>query len=291
MVAIAAPQPPPLRTASRPTSPVSNPPTQSAPARRYAFGQIEPAKALRVGLFGPGGIGKTSLACRAPGPVAVFDFDHSLPVLKPTLAGLDVRPVEGVESWSDLREALHDKSLWQGIRTIVIDSVTRAEQLAIAYTLANVKNEKNNNVTSIEAYGFGKGYRHVFETFLALLGDLDQHVREGRNAVLIMHECTATVPNPDGEDYLRWEPRLQGQNNGNIRLACKEWLDHLLCIRFDLNVTTEDKASKKAGKASGNGTRTIYPVESPVHMAKTRSLTDTVEFTEGSDELWRRLFL
>lgn len=265
--------------------PTARPPSAPPPlpAKKFSFGTLDAAKALRVGIYGPGGIGKTSAACRAPGPVAIFDFDGSLPVLKPTLNGLDVRPVDGVETWSDLRDALHDKALWNGIRTIVIDSLTRAEQLAIAHTLANVKNDKNQSVTSVEAYGFGKGYRHVFETFLPLLADLDRHVRDGRNVVLILHECTATVPNPDGEDYLRWEPRLQAQNNGNIRLACKEWLDHLLCIRFDVAVNAD-------GKASGNGSRTIYPVETPVNMAKSRSLRDPIEYRDGSAELWNQLF-
>lgn len=269
-----------------PSKPAPKPPMASAPSgppKKFAFGSIDVAKGQRIGLFGPGGIGKTSEACRAPGPIAVFDFDNSLPVLKKTLGGLDVRPVDGVECWHDLRDALHDKSLWSSIRTIVIDSVTRAEQLAIAHTVATVKTDKNQPVTSVEAYGFGKGYRHVFETFLPLLADLDRHVRDGRNVVLIMHECTATVPNPDGEDYLRWEPRLQAQNNGNIRLAVKEWLDHLLCIRFDLSVNAD-------GKASGNGSRTIYPVESAVHMAKSRSLRDPIEYAEGSNELWNQLF-
>ncbi len=273
-------KPPFPRPSSRP--PMA-PGTAPAPAKKFSFGTIEPAKAMRVGLFGPGGIGKTCAACRAPGPVAIFDFDGSLPVLKPALGGLDIRPIEGVVNWSDLRDALHDKTLWNGIRSIVIDSATRAEQFAIAHTLANVKTEKNQSVTSIEGFGFGKGYRHVFETFLPLLADLDQHVRDGRNVILIMHECTATVPNPDGEDFLRWEPRLQAQNNGNIRLAVKEWLDHLLCIRFDIAVND-------SGKASGTGSRTIYPVESPVHMAKSRSLKDPIEYVEGSAELWNQLF-
>jgi hypothetical protein len=277
----AAPRPP----ARAPVRPPVAPATTAVPPnpRRFAFGEIRPATAQRVGIYGPGGIGKSSCSCRAPGPVAIFDFDDSLPVLKPSLGNLDIRPVQDVHTWLDLREALHDPALWEGIRTVVIDSLTRAEQLAIAHTLAAVKNDKNQPVTSIEGYGFGKGYRHVFETFLLLLGDLDAHIRAGRNVVLVMHECTATVPNPEGEDYIRWEPRLQGQNNGNIRLATKEWLDHLLCIRFDLTVNAD-------GKASGGETRTIYPVESAVHMAKSRSLKEALEFTEGSDELWRRLF-
>ncbi len=120
------------------------PATAPAAAKKFSFGIIEPAKAMRVGLFGPGGIGKTCAACRVLGPVAIFDFDGSLPVLKPALGGLDIRPIEGVVSWSDLRDALHDKPLWNGIRSIAIDSATRAEQFAIAHTLANVKTEKKS---------------------------------------------------------------------------------------------------------------------------------------------------
>ena len=271
---------PPARVPVKPPAPT--PPDPTSP-RRFGFGEIRPATTQRIGIYGPGGIGKTSLAARAPGPVAIFDFDSSLPVLKPSLAGLEIRAVEGIETWGDLREALHDSALWDGIRTVVIDSLTRAEQLAIAHTLANVKNDKNQPVTSIEGYGFGKGYRHVFETFLPLLADLDAHIRAGRNVVLVMHECTATVPNPEGEDYIRWEPRMQCQNNGNVRLTTKEWLDHLLCIRFDLSVNAD-------GKASGGKTRTIYPVESAVHQAKSRSLREPFEFVEGSDELWKQIF-
>jgi len=55
-------------------------------------------------------------------------------------------------------------------------------------------------IRRLEDYGFGKGCQHVYETFLPLLSDLDQHVRAGRNVALILHDCTATVPNPKGED-------------------------------------------------------------------------------------------
>jgi len=75
-------------------------------------------------------------------------------------------------------------------------------------------------IRRLEDYGFGKGCQHVYETFLPLLSDLDQHVRAGRNVALILHDCTATVPNPKGEDYIRWEPRLQSPASGkaSIRL-------------------------------------------------------------------------
>lgn len=253
------------------------------PAKKYGFGAIKPAAAQRVVIYGPGGVGKTSLAARAPGPVAFFDLDQSLANLSHSLEGLDVRPIDGVATWQEMRDALHQPELWKDIRSIVIDSGTRAEFLGVSHTIKTVPHEKpGTTITSVEGYGYGKGYRHVYETFMQLLGDLDQHFRAGRNVVLICHDCTANVPNPEGVDYIRWEPRLQNQTNGNIRFAVKEWCDHLLCVRYDV--------STKDGKAEGSGSRTIYPVELPVHMAKSRSLKDPIVYEEGSTALWDVMF-
>ncbi|MCK4626278.1 MAG: AAA family ATPase [Phycisphaerae bacterium] len=62
--------------------------SSSPPVRRVAFGSIEP-QGHRIGLFGPGGVGKTTLAATAPGPVAFIDLDDSLPILLPSLGNLD----------------------------------------------------------------------------------------------------------------------------------------------------------------------------------------------------------
>jgi len=171
------------------------------------------------------------------------------------------------------------------VRTIVIDSPTKAEELALEWTLRNVRHEKEGVVIRrLEDYGFGKGYQHVYETFLPLLSDLDQHVRAGRNVVLIMHDCTATVPHPKGEDYIRWEPRLQSPSSGkaSIRLRVREWLDHLPYVSYDVEATP-------SCKAQGHGTRTIWPQERPWCMAKSRALADPVELVQFDTTLWNKL--
>jgi hypothetical protein len=262
-------------------SPVVRPPPVS---RRYVFKKIVAALAHRVVLYGPGGIGKTSLAARAPGPVAAFDLDNSLPVLLPTLPGLDIRVVGGIQTWADLRAALADESLFAGIGTVVIDSATRAEALALAHTLETVPHEKGHRVSSIEGYGYGKGYQHLHDTFVPLLADLDVHVRASRNVVLVCHECVADVPNPAGADFIRYEPRLQSPASGkaSIRLAVKEWCDHLFFLGYDIVAGSD-------GKAQGNGTRTIYPCEFPTHMAKSRTLSEPFSYACGSGDLWAHL--
>jgi len=194
--------------------------------------------------------------------------------------------VAGIVTWQDLRDALNSDG-WDDVKTIVIDSITRAEELAVVHTLKNTpKDDKGTRAKSVEDYGYGKGWGAVFDTFLPLLADLDAHVQSGRNVILIAHECTTKVPNPAGEDFIAFQPRLQDPNSGkgSIRLRLREWLDHLLYLGYDVAVDRDNKAK-------GSGSRTLYPTERPWFMAKSRSLREPIVITENSDELWRALGL
>lgn len=266
--------------------PISKPPAPPAAAPRQGvlFGDIETATAgHRVVMYGPGGIGKTTGAAQLPGPVAFFDLEDSLPILRPQLEAAgrldNIRPVRGIKDWASLRAALQSDG-WDGIKSIVIDTGTKAEELAIEHTLANVTAD-GKRVTSIEGYGYGKGFTYVFDTFLPLLADLDRHARAGRNVVILCHDCTSTVPNPAGEDWIRYEPRLQSPNSGkaSIRLRVREWADHVLFVGYDVNV-------KKGGKGEGHGTRTLYTTELPHCMAKSRTTNEVFAVGDDMAAVW-----
>ena len=186
-------------------------------------------------------------------------------------------------NWQEMIDSLTSGG-WDGIGALVIDSATKAEELCVAHTLATVSHEKNGRVCrSIEDYGWGKGYMHVFEQFLALLTVLDLHSRAGRHVILICHDCTSNVPNPAGEDWLRYEPRLQNPNSGkaSIRLRVREWADHVLFMGYDVAV--------KDGKGQGAGTRTLYPSELPHCMAKSRTRQYPIAVGNAADELWNEI--
>ena len=267
-----------------PTAP--QPPPQSELRGSVKFGQIAKATGHRVLIYGPGGIGKTTLAAALPGPVAFIDLDESLPRLRPQLeaSGLagNIMPVDGVTDWTGLRAAVQADG-WDGIKSLVVDTATRAEELAVAYTLEHTLQDGKRS-TSIEGYGYGKGYGYVFDTFLPLLADLDRHSRAGRNVVLICHDCTSTVPNPAGEDWLRYEPRLQSPGSGkaSIRLRVREWADHVLFIGYDVAVN-------KDGKGLGSGTRTIYTAELPSAMAKSRSTQEPIPVGSDGAAVWQKI--
>jgi hypothetical protein len=188
----------------------------------------------------------------------------------------NILPVAGVETWAALRETMQADG-WDDVKTIVIDTATRGEELCVEHTLATVPHEKGHRCARLEDYGFGKGYTHVFDTFLPLLGDLDRHARAGRNVILVAHDCTTNVPNPAGEDWLRYEPRLQSPASGkaSIRLRVREWADHVLFLGYDV---VADK-----GKGKGSGTRTLYRAELPHCMAKSRTGADPIPLGGAED--------
>ena len=270
-------------------TPTKTPPPPAPPAplaRRVQFGKIQTAAGHRIVVYGPGGIGKTTLAASMPGRTAFFDLDESLSRLKPQLeeSGLldNIVEVPGIVSWADLRAALQSEG-WDGVKNIIIDTGTKAEELAMAHTLATVKYGNGQTARSIEDYGYGKGYQYVFDTFLPLLADLDRHARAGRNVVVVCHDCTTTVPNPMGEDWQRYEPRLQSPSSGkaSIRLRVREWADHVLFLGYDIAVD-------KDGKGKGSGTRTLWPVELPHCMAKSRSTQTEIPIVSGVD-VWSQI--
>lgn len=190
--------------------------------------------------------------------------------------------VEGVDNFADLRAVL-SSDLPNQFDVVVPDTLTKIQEWSEAWTIANVKHEKGHTVDSLEGYGFGKGVVHAYETFLLFLGDLDALARRGKHVITVAHECTANVPNPAGDDWIRFEPRLQSPASGksSIRHRVKEWVDHLLYVGYDVFA--------KDGKAKGSGTRCIYPTETPAWWAKSRFLSSPIVYTKGSSEVWSQL--
>lgn len=272
---------PPPTNAITPPPPPPPPPPGMAKRTAKTFGSSTGtrAKAQRVGVYGEGGVGKTRLvAALVQAGVRAKWID-----LEDGSNAVEVDRIEDVESYDDVLDALQQESLWTGFDAVVIDSVTRFEYLATKWTVENVETEKGEKVKNIEGYGFGKGYRHLYDQFYKLLPALDRHIRAGRHVILTAHANATNVVNPAGEDYAKFSPRLHHSDKSSIRSAFYEWLDHLLFVKLDVAVS-------KDGVAQGAGGRTIYTAPLPYHDAKSKTIAQSFIYTPAKAvEVWRAI--
>lgn len=256
---------------------------QDATHPGFSIGRGVMRTARRIVIYGTGGIGKTSLASL----IEKAGIEPIFIDLEGGSSDLDVQriiPENGRWTWESLRKALQDKTIWNAKRAVVIDTGTKTQELAISHLLAHVRTQNNSKASSIEDYGYGKGYQHLFESMCLLMSDLDRLVERNINVIIICHEARANVPNPMGQDFLRYEPDLYHSTSGkaSVRERIKSWCDELYFIAYDLSV--------KDGKATGGGTRVIYSQESPTFLAKSRISVGDFVYEQNSAELWKALF-
>lgn len=267
------------------------PPNQQALAK-VTFGKLQKAQGQKVLIYGTGGIGKSSLCCMAPGPVAYADAEDRLPSLKAELEALGIpEPVIlPCNNWTSLRANLQ-ASGWDGIKSIALDSLPVIEEWCIQHCLNTVKTfeKPSQKAHSLEDYGFGKDVRVVYENFIPLLADLERHVKQGRNIIMTCHDCKPEESNPMGANYVRFEPRLRTSKKGDnsIRLKVKEWCDFVGFICYDVS-TGKDMRGNDNKKAVGAGSRTMYLQETPMYMAKNHGHPDSIDLELGVSP-WEQL--
>ncbi len=256
--------------------------TSTGPAKQFRFTKPSQQRMGRIiTIYGPGGCGKTTLMATAPGPVRVFDFDRSLPQLQSQLGDLDVQAIDGVETYQDVRDALHS-NIWDGVGSIGMDSGTRYEETVIEHVVKNVPHPQGKKVQRLADHGWN-GPRMVQDEFIKLWADFEPHLRAGRNIIFVCHEEVTKAPNPEGQDWVRYEPRLLNDPKGNVRMWVKEQSSEVLYIGYDVNVAK--------GKGTGSGTRTIWPMERPHCLAKNRcGLNDPIELIQFDRTIWDLIF-
>ena len=289
------PEPAPAPNLRKPAKGASSTSAISAGVTRFAPGVTRGRlqQGERIGIYGPGGIGKTEL-CAAIQQVGIeplfIDLDGGS-------LGLDVaRAMNGdhlVSRYDEIRATLQNREVTSQFGAVVIDTFSALEERVREHVLETVPKEKGQRqatpAKSIEDYGFGKGYIHVFEAAILVLQDLDALCRQGKHAIVVCHQAAERVPSAETDDYLEYQPRLQSPPKaGKLRERVFEWCNHF--VRVDHDRAVED------GKAMLGDSRTIHTVRTATPWAKHRSLAsgreipETIPYTKGSFELWNLIF-
>lgn len=225
--------------------------------------------ALKVVIYGPEGIGKSTFASCFPDPLFI-DTEGST-------KHMDVARMDKPTSWAMLQNQInYVKSNPTICKTLVIDTIDWAEQLCIDDICATYSKK------GIEDFGYGNGYVYEKEGFGRFLNTLEELVSKGINVVLTAHAQMRKFSQPDeiGE-YDRWELKLGKKTGSQISPLVKEWADMVLFANYKTFAVATDKDGKKF-KAQGGG-RVMYTQHHACWDAKNRfGLAEEVAFDFSS---------
>jgi hypothetical protein len=203
-------------------------------------------------VYGHEGRGKTTLACKAPKPIALL-LERGLP------KGVAVDAVEGISSFecvlTALREIYADP---RGYQSLVIDTADALEALLISHVC------QANGWKTIETPAYGKGF---------VVADAEWHrfVRgitairntHGMNIIMTCHAEIVTVNDPRAPSYSSYQPRLHKRGRGIVMDAC----DAVLFLSEDLRIVTDDNDRVRA---SAGSQRYLFCEGTPSFAAKNR---------------------
>jgi hypothetical protein len=204
-------------------------------------------------VFGPSGVGKTTLGADAPKAVFISGENGT--------SHLDVARFPQPKSFADVMQAIRELTTEaHDFKTLVVDSLDWIEPLVFQSVCAKAK------VENIEDIGFGKGYVHAMDLwgeFIQALTDLRQ--KRGMNVILIAHAQIKTQYDAkEQKEYQRYMLKLNEKASAKFR----EFVDSILFATYEVITTTDQKTGKT--KAFGGDKRVMYTEWRTTHDAKNR---------------------
>lgn len=230
-------------------------------------------KPLKTVVYGPEGIGKSTLASQFPDPLFI-DTEGSTNYM-------DVARLPEPTSWTMLKEEVTYVKQNPGCcKTLVIDTADWAEKLCIE-DVCSRKLKNGEDAKGIEDFGYGKGYVYVKESFGSLLNMLSDLTDRGINIVITAHAAMRKFEQPDELGaYDRWEMKLSKQ----VSPLVKEWADMVLFCSYKTMVINVDNQGAQKGKNKvQGGRRVMYTTHHACWDAKNRfGLPDEMDMSYES---------
>jgi hypothetical protein len=205
----------------------------------------------RIILLGTPKVGKTTFAASAPGAIL-------LPVKGEEGADdMTCAKFPTAQTFDDVMSAMSALSTEQhGYQFVVIDSASTLERLIWLKTCADGKK------SSIEDFGYGKGYTNALDYWARVTEALDWLRNErGMGCILIGHVKNKLFNDPQFEPY---DTFMWDIHQGAASMLTK-WADCVLFARPKQFVKQVGDGQKAETHAIGNGERCLFTQERPAH--------------------------
>ena len=240
----------------------------------------------RAFIYGPGGVGKSTLLADTEAPIFIDCEDGTghLDVERYRWRdGLDGHVPRTFQEILDALTEIGTSPDYAHVKTLAIVGMGTLERLLWAHMLerdstrGGMVNESKRKLKTIEDYGYNKGPTIALDLWTDFLAALDRcRAARGCNVILEGHSIVRNFKNPAGEDY------------GRISLAINEKAAGLFIQAFEVigYLSFEEWADtgndgKQRARGSGSGRRVLRTERSPVIDAKSRwPIPDDLEITE-----------
>jgi len=266
------PAPVPQPANSRPAAAT----TTAKPSRLGAIKRGQLRSALRFMFYGPEGVGKSSLLADVPDILLLDVEGGSDNIDVPRYMFRDEDGGHVARTYREVTDAIADLNAHpgHGHKYLGIDTVDALEALIHKHVC------EVHGKSSIEAFGFGKGYQVALDEARRLLESLDQLRSKGVGVVLVGHSIVKTFKNPEGEDFDRYQLRVHDKLGGLV----KEWCDVVGFIRFDGGAAKlkGDESQSKRARGWATNRRLVAVAREAAWDAKSRlSLPAEIELAEA----------
>jgi hypothetical protein len=203
-------------------------------------------------VYGNEGRGKTTLASKAPNPIALL-LERGLP------KGVTIDAFDHVGSFELVMDALRDLySDPTGYRSLVIDTVDSLEALIGDHVC------RKNGWKSLEQPSYGKGWVAMDDEWRRLIRAITAiRDRHGMMVLMLCHAEIVTINDPRAPSYSSYQPKLHKRGRGLVMDAC----DGVFFIAEDLRIVTDDNDRVRA---SAGSQRFLFTEGGPSFAAKNR---------------------
>jgi hypothetical protein len=204
--------------------------------------------------YGAEGRGKTTLACKAPKPIALL-LEHGLP------RGVSVDAIQDIDSRDGIFNALRD--LWNdqaGYQSLVIDTVDQVEVHLIECVCTK------HGWKNIEQPSFGKGWVALDEEWHRYIRAVNAIRNKGMIVIQTCHAEIVRIDDPRAPSYTAYAPRLHKRARSLIMDAA----DAVFFLAEDLRVVSEDSGFRERTRAAAPVGRFLFTEGRPAFAAKNR---------------------